>query len=303
MATHVPVMAERVARLMLDSGGECFVDCTLGGGGHSAAIFDMATRPVRIYGIDLDSTALKSAEQRFDGYKGFFTKQGNFADLADLSAQLGLDQVDGILADFGLSSLQLDDPLRGFAHRLDGPLDLRYDQSSGITAADLVNSLSRYDLLHIIKTYGEERRAAQIASEIIRNRPLERTTQLADIVRKICAGKYVEKSLARVFMAFRIAINKDLDAIDKMLPSALELLRPGGRLVIISYDSSQDRRVKLFFRHHAQSCSCPPTLSVCVCDARAELTILTKKPIRPERDEIMANPRSRSGKLRAAEKK
>ncbi len=299
---HVPVMAPLVRELLLGNGGSRYFDCTVGGGGHAKALLSAADRPLELYGIDRDPSAIEVAAERLKGLPGVHLRTGNFADLADHARLWDLDRVDGIFADLGQSSLQLDDPERGFSFMSDGPLDLRYDRLTGTTAAEVVNTLPQGELARIIRIYGEERRAGHVAAGIVRNRPLERTSQLARIVRECCPGRYTEKSLARVFLSLRNYVNGDLDHLKRFLDAALGLLRSGGRLVVISYDSLQDRIVKSFFRLRAQSCTCPPDAAICVCSGRPELVIMTKKPVRPDREEVAANRRSRSALLRCAEK-
>jgi len=302
MAHHKPVLVEKVVEILLDVDGELFIDCTLGAGGHSEALFEAADHPIRILGIDKDTDALSLAIKRLAGRKSITIERGSFNNLDDIAAEHEFIEVDGILADFGQSSDQLEDPVRGFSHRTEGPLDMRYDPYSGSTAAEIVNERSQTELAEIIRRYGQERMANRIAVAIIRSRPLHTTTQLSSVVRKACPDAHINKTLARVFMALRVFVNDELSAIKGLLPKALGLLRIGGRMVFISYDSNQDRIVKEFFRTRSQTCTCPPGLPVCVCDAHSELKILTPRVIKPGRLEIETNPRSRSARLRAAQK-
>ncbi len=302
MAFHKPVLVEKVVEILLDVDGELFIDCTLGAGGHSEALFEAADHPIRILGIDKDPDALSLAAKRLAGRKGITIERGSYVSLDDLAAKHGFIEVDGILADFGQSSDQLEDPARGFSYRTEGPLDMRYDPYSGTTAAEIVNECSRTEIAEIIRCYGQERMANRIAVAIVRSRPLHTTTQLSSVVRKACPGAYIEKTLARVFMALRVFVNDELSTFKELLPKALGLLRIGGRMVFISYDSNQDRIVKEFFRTRSQTCTCPPGLPVCVCDAHPELKILTHRVIKPGTLEIETNPRSRSARLRAAQK-
>jgi 16S rRNA (cytosine1402-N4)-methyltransferase len=219
-----------------------------------------------------------------------------------LAQEWGVGPVDGVLADFGQSSDQLDDPVRGFSHRLAGPLDMRYDPSGGITAAELINGLDRRGLEVILKEYGEERQAARIAAAVIRSRPIETTDALAEVVRRVCSPQFIQKTLARVFMALRMAVNDEAGAIPNLLPQVLALLTPGGRMVFISYDSHQDRPVKDFFRRMSRGCSCPAEFPVCICGGKPQIRVLTRRAIRPSAEETAANPRSRSARLRGAVK-
>lgn len=302
MAYHQPVLKREVVKFLLDGDRRLFIDCTLGAGGHTEALLEAADRPVKILGIDKDPDALVLARKRLSGLPGVIIEQGDYAALDETAAKAGINEVDGILADLGQSSDQLRDPARGFSHRLDGPLDMRYDPQTGHGAADIINSCSQDELAEIFRRYGQERAARRIASAVVRSRPVSSTGQLASIIRKAVPGAYIEKTLSRIFMALRIVVNNELEAIERLLPIAHQLLSPGGRMVFISYDSNQDRLVKDFFRLKSARCTCPPEIPVCVCNAKPELRVLTPHVVKPARDEIQSNPRSRSARLRAAEK-
>jgi len=302
-AVHQPVMVETVVRFLLEGGGSRFIDCTVGAGGHCEALMRSAGKALKIYGIDRDPEAIGLARSRLSSRKRVVLTRGNYADLEEIADGWGVSRVDGILTDFGQSSDQLDDPKRGFSHRFDGPLDMRYDTTTGLAAAELINQSSREEIVLILRRYGEVfREAKRIAEAIVRARPLDRTGQLADIVREVCHEPFIQKALARVFMAFRIAVNDELHAIDQLLPQIHRLLVPGGRMVFISYDSHQDRRVKSCLTRLTGACTCPPGLPVCVCGARRELEILTRRVVRPTQSEVQTNPRCRSARLRAAVK-
>ncbi len=300
MATHIPVMAKRVAKEVLGNQYRLIIDCTFGLGGHAEELNDTADYPIEIYGIERDPKTIEFALDRFKSNKNTHIRQGNFADLDEHARQWGIVEADAVFADLGQSSLQLDDPRRGFAFRLDGPLDLRYDQTSGETASDVLNQMSRDELADMFFTLGEEKRSRRIASEVVKSRPVERTSQLVKIVSRICPGRYLEKSLARIFLSLRNFVNNDLDSIERMLTCAVPLLKKGGRIIVISFDSLQDRIVKNFFREQSQSCICSPDAPVCVCNVKPKLKILTKKPVIPEADELAVNPRCRSAKMRCA---
>lgn len=302
MALHKPVLTSVVTELLLEGERRLFIDCTIGGGAHAAALLNASERSIRIFALDKDPAALKLAAERLSGYKDVTILQGDYASLDEIAVEWSIIEVDGIFADFGQSSDQLEDHERGFSHRFDGPLDMRYDNRSGLTATEIVNEYSKSELTEIFRRYGQERQASRIAAAIIRKRPVYRTGQLADLIRRNSSGAFIEKTLARVFMALRTEVNSELNAIAKLLPRAFTLLKQDGRMVLISYDSNQDRIVKDFFRLKSRPCTCPPSLPVCVCGARPELKILTPHVIKPDKVEIDINPRSRSAKLRAAEK-
>ena len=262
-----------------------------------------------LLGIDADPVALALAgEQLAEFGKRVALVQGNFADLEEIASEHGFGPVDGVLLDLGLSSLQLEAAGRGFSFQLDGPLDMRFDPSAGsghrpgqaTTAADLVNGLSVEELASVLSRYGEEPRARRIARAIVAERPINTTGELAALVeRTVGRGRRIHPA-TRTFQALRMAVNEELECLAEALPQALRLLVPGGRLAIISFHSLEDRLVKQFFRSEARGCLCPPGIPVCVCGHRASLEIVTKKPIRPSAEEVAANPRSRSAKLRIA---
>lgn len=299
---HIPVLAERVAAILLESGGNTFLDATIGGGGHSLHLVKKAPLRLRLFAIDLDPHALEAARDKLSGLCDFHPLHGNFAELSRFCQFWGVDEFDGIIADLGLSSLQLDANLRGFSHRFDASLDLRYDPNSPNSAADLINLSSQREIKAIIQKFGGERRAAAIAAEICRRRPLKTTGDLKRAVLAVSGIGHIEKTLARVFQAFRVAVNDELGSLERFLPSALTHLKPGSRLAVISYESETDRRVKEFFRLKARGCICPPNFPVCQCSRKPEIKVLTPKPLIPDEAEISINPRARSAKLRAAEK-
>ena len=226
--------------------------------------------------------------------------QGNFADVEEIAVEHGFCPVDGVLLDLGLSSLQLEAAGRGFSFQLDGPLDMRFAPSQTTTAADLVNSLPVEELADILFRYGEEPRARRVARAIVAERPIITTRQLAALVERTVGRRKKLHPATRTFQALRMVVNEEMECLAEALPQALRLLAPGGRLAIISFHSLEDRLVKQFFRREARDCLCPPEVLVCACGHRATLGILTKKPIRPSADEVAANPRSRSAKLRIA---
>ncbi len=299
--SHIPVLYQEVlAGLQIRPGGR-YIDGTVGVGGHARGILVASAPDGELLGIDADPMAVTLAGEQLAEFAGRVTVvQGDFADLEEIAVEHGFGSVDGILLDLGLSSLQLEAAGRGFAFRLDGPLDMRFDPSQMTTAADLVNTLSREELADILFRYGEEPRSRRIARAIVAERPISTTGELAALVERTVGRRGRIHPATRTFQALRIAVNEELECLAGALPQALRLLGPGGRLAIISFHSLEDRLVKKFFRNEARDCVCPPEIPVCVCDHRATLGIVTKKPIRPSAEEVAANPRSRSAKLRIA---
>ena len=315
---HIPVMLEEVLKFLQPKAGGHYVDGTLGGGGHAGAILERSAPDGRVLGIDSDAQALARVERGLAAAirdKRLVLVHGNFAELARIVDEAGfVSSVDGVLLDLGFSSDQVDDPERGFSFSVDGPLDMRLDQSQELTAAGLVNSLSEQELADIFWRYGEETRSRQIAWRIVQERargPITRTTQLA---RLAAAGVPYKPGLihpaTRVFQALRIAVNSELERLEAALPQIVDVLRAGktgytegdgGRMVIISFQSLEDRLVKRFMRREAMDCICPPGTPVCVCNHKATLRLLTPKPVTPTKQEVLVNPRARSAKLRAAE--
>jgi 16S rRNA (cytosine1402-N4)-methyltransferase len=300
---HVPVLYEEVLAWIQPKPGGWYVDATLGAGGHAKGILISSHPDGRLLGMDADAGALSFASKVLEPFGDrVFLQSANFRQLGAVAAALGIREVDGILMDLGLSSRQLDNPGRGFSFSQDGPLDMRMDRDRGQTAADLINHLSEADLSDLLWQYGEERQARRIARAIIAERPLATTGQLADLVARTVGRRERIHPATRTFQALRIAVNDELDALSQALPQARDLLRPGGRLAVIAFHSLEDRLVKQFYRQEAKDCVCPPELPVCVCQHRATLRVLTSKPVRPTADEIARNPRSRSARLRVAER-
>ncbi len=304
-------------QLELQGRHRLYIDGTVGGGGHTEALLERSAPNGRVLGIDADAEALERVGKRLASMiesGRLKLAQGNFGELARIvedeadfvSSAGGRSAIEGILLDLGFSSYQVDDPRRGFSFSIDGPLDMRLDRSQELTAADLVNTASEEELADIFWRYGEENRSRQIAWRIIRERargPITTTAQLA----KLAAAGVPFKPGAihpatRVFQALRIAVNSELESLEAVLPQMLDILSAsGGRMVIISFHSLEDRLVKVFMRREASDCICPPGLPVCVCGHKARLRILTPRPVTPSHQEMSANPRARSAKLRAAE--
>jgi 16S rRNA (cytosine1402-N4)-methyltransferase len=308
-ADHTPVLAEEVRELLSVTPGETIVDATFGAGGHSRAVAADLEGSGKLIAIDRDPTVrpfFDRAKASAPGVQMRFLR-GDFAVVLSQLAGNGV-KVDAVLLDLGLSSMQVDRPERGFSYATDAPLDMRMDPSDEPSAADVVNTWDERDLATIFRRYGEERYARQIARGIVRRRetaPIERTGQLVDVVKASipAPARFGEGHPAkRVFQALRIEVNHELESLETALPAALEMLRPGGRLVAISFHSLEDRIVKRFLRDRARGCTCPPELPICVCGREPELRVLTSKPVRPSAREVGENPRAASARLRAAVK-
>jgi 16S rRNA (cytosine1402-N4)-methyltransferase len=296
---HRPVLEQEVVDLLAPVLPGVVVDATLGGGGHSRRLLDEFGEDVTVVGIDRDPEALANARML-----GIRAVQGNFADLTDVVRAATEQSISGILFDFGVSSHQLDQASRGFSYRHEGPLDMRMGPDASHTAAEIVNEWPESRLTEIIRRYGEEPLARRIAQAIVAGRPYQTTSQLSTVIAGAmpAARRRVGHPARRTFQALRIAVNGELDAISSGLDQAIEIVRPQGRILAISYHSLEDRIVKRRFTRGATGCVCPPDLPVCGCGQTAELRILTRKPIRASDAEIEANNRARSAVLRAAEK-
>lgn len=301
---HISVLYQVVLEYLSVKPGGSYLDGTVGAGGHAAAILDASSPGGRLMAMDRDPAALSFAGERLASYgERVVYVHASFDQMSEMANRHGFDQVDGILLDLGLSSRQLDDPTRGFAFRFDGPLDMRLDPDSELTAATLVNEYSSDELANLIWRYGEERASRRIAKAIVAARPLATTGELAAVIIDVVRRR--ERSIhpaTRTFQALRIAVNQELDALSSALPQAISLLQSGGRLAVIAFHSLEDRIVKQFLRQSARDCICPSEQPVCTCEHKATLRILTQKPARPSADEMGRNPRSRSARLRVAER-
>ncbi len=308
-APHRPVLLGETVHFLAPERGGLFVDCTVGLGGHSEAILESSSE-TRVIGIDLDTEALDHASERLGRFgKRFLPVHANFRDISSILSQLGEQDVAGVLADLGVSSLQFDSPTRGFSFRSDAPLDMRMDsKSEAKTAADLLSQQPEEEIARIIFEYGEERKSRRIAKWIVESReqgkPIQTTKALADLVRR-AVGYSKSRAIhpaTRTFQALRIAVNHELDGLDQFVATAIDLLQPDGRFVAISFHSLEDRIIKQELRRLSGHCQCPPRVPVCSCGARAAVEILTRRPVTPERAEADQNPRARSAKLRACRK-
>lgn len=303
---HVPVMAAEVVRHIVSDNSGAYLDLTAGGGGHLAAIAAAVGPDARLYGVDRDPDAVTHASRLLRDYTQVRKIiRAEFSTIATVAGEFDVTAFNGILLDLGVSSHQIDDPRRGFAFGQDGPLDMRMDPRVGPGATELINSADEKQLAEIIREFGEERQAARLAGAIVRDRQkgmIRTTAQLTAIVNRVITGPHRIKSLARVFQAFRIAVNRELDELRSVLPAAFSLLVPGGRLAVISYHSLEDRVVKRFFQSEARPEAIYGPGQLVPEYPPARLRLITRKPVTPSPEEIAANPRSRSGKLRVAEK-
>jgi 16S rRNA (cytosine1402-N4)-methyltransferase len=292
IVTHIPVMPEEVDQYLNCRPGQIILDCTLGEGGHASRLASKISPGGSLIGIDRDEEAIEVARRKLNIFGEIIKiEQANFRDLRKVVERAGIEKLDGILFDLGVNSSQLQDPGRGFSFRIDGPLDMRMDNREDSQASDLVNRLGRKELEWIIREYGEERFAGRISRRIVEeraSRPILSTTRLAQIVTDALPGRGKIHPATRTFQAIRIYLNGELDALEQALPEAISMLKPGGRICVISFHSLEDRIVKYEFRRWDRQ--------------EGMLRILTRKPVRPGIEEVRRNPRSRSAKLRAAEK-
>jgi 16S rRNA (cytosine1402-N4)-methyltransferase len=305
---HVPVLAAEVRELLAVRPGETVVDCTFGAGGHAELLAEDLRGSGKVIAVDVDPT-VRPAFERFQRRAGVQARllRGNFAVVLEQLAGNGVG-ADAILLDLGVSSMQLDRPERGFSYAADAPLDMRMDPSAPLSARELVNETDERELAGIFRRFGEERYATQIAREIGRRRrehAITRTGDLVDVIKSAIPtpARFGDGHPARrVFQALRIAVNDELGALESALPDAVRMLRPGGRLALISFHSLEDRIVKRFMREQARGCVCPPDFPICVCGHEPVVRELTKKAIRPGAPELALNPRASSARLRAAVK-
>jgi 16S rRNA (cytosine1402-N4)-methyltransferase len=301
---HVPVLYETVLDCLALGSGDHVVDGTLGGAGHAAGCLQATAPDGRLLGLDRDPEALARARERLAPFgQRAVLVQSSFRELKAVAQMYQFFPADGVMLDLGLSSHQLASPERGFSFIKDGPLDMRFDPGQGPTAAELVNTLPIEEIARILYRYGEERQSRRIAQAIVAARPLETTRELAGVIAKAKGRRRGRTHPAtKSFQALRIAVNDELGALESALPQAVELLRPGRRLVVISFHSLEDRLVKRFFRRQSQGCICPPGQPVCTCQHQPTLRVVTRRPVRPDETEIARNPRARSARLRVAER-
>ncbi len=304
---HRAVLYHEVIQALQPRQGGLYVDATVGAGGHAWGILEASQPNGQLLGLDVDPQAIELARQRLADFgERAILVRASYTTLRAQLATLGWEAVDGIVLDLGMSSMQVDSPERGFSFQVDAPLDMRFDPLQPLRAEDLVNKLPEEALADIIYRYGEEPQARKIARAIVAARPLHTTRQLAGIVARVVAsaGRKPGRihAATRTFQALRIAVNKELEALEVVLPQAVEALKPGGRLAVISFHSLEDRLVKQFFRRESRDCLCPPRQPVCTCGHKAILREVNRHPIRPRPEEVAENPRARSARLRVAEK-
>ena len=303
-SNHIPVMLEEVMDALAVQAGGRYVDCTVGGGGHALEILERSSPGGQLLGIDADPDAIKAAQKKLETHRNsILLVNDNFVNLQTTCIKYDFFPVHGILFDLGLSSMQLNGNGRGFSFQHEAPLDMRFNPRQGTTAADIINTSSEVELARLIHIYGEENRSRQIARLIVRERPVTSTLHLARIVEK-AVGRRTAKihPATKTFQALRIAVNLELENLELALKQAIELLGFDGRLVVISYHSLEDRIVKRFMQREAKGCICPPATPVCVCGHKPRLRLIRRHVIIPVEDEVRANWRSRSAKLRVAKR-
>lgn len=304
LPTHIPVLVKEALEGLQAKPGGYFVDCTIGMGGHATAILERISPQGKLLGIDSDPEAIRVARTKLSDYQeAVVLTNDSFANLNAICKKYDFYPVDGILFDLGISSMQLDTAQRGFSFQRDAPLDMRFDPQQELTAHDIINSFSEPELARILKEYGEEHHSRLIARNIVQGRPITSTLQLAHLVEQVL-GRHRTRihPATRAFMAVRIAVNRELENLRVALEQTINLLHYQGRLVVISYHSLEDRIVKKFMRREASSCVCPPGTIVCRCGHVPTLKLISRKVIKPTPLEIKSNPRSRSAKLRIAER-
>ncbi len=306
---HLPVLAEEVMTILSPRPGSLQIDCTLGGGGHTERILEASSPNGRVLGLDADPAAIDRVRERLARFGDrLVLRNADFRDVGTVAPAAGFARVDGLLLDLGLSSFQLADTERGFGFRAGGRLDMRFDPARGVPASELVATLDAAALADIFRRYGEEPRALRIARAIVRDRaiaPVDTAERLAAVVERAAPaapGRRRVHPATRVFQALRIAVNDELGALEAVLAAAMDLLQPGGRLVVLSYHSLEDRIVKRFVATERKGCICPPELPVCVCGRVPRLRAVGPQPVMAAPDDVTSNPRSRSVRMRAAER-
>ncbi len=303
---HIPVLyQETIENLITDKNG-VYLDCTLGGGGHSEGILKVLSEKGKLISIDQDQQAIDFAVERLAKYgEKWEPYKDNFENLDTVLYLAGYDKIDGILMDIGVSSTQLNDPDRGFSYRFDTKLDMRMNKNAVVSAYEVVNEYEEGRLSKIIYDYGEERHARKIARlicELREEKPIETTGDLVDIIKRAYKGKTPKHPATKTFQAIRIEVNRELEVLERAIDKAVNALKPGGRLAVITFHSLEDRLVKNKFKDLSVDCICPPELPVCRCDNKAKVKIITRKPITPNEEELKFNNRSRSSKLRVVER-
>jgi 16S rRNA (cytosine1402-N4)-methyltransferase len=302
---HEPVMPERCSEYLITKKDGVYFDATIGFGGHAEIFLKRLSSKAKYIGCDLDENAFYYCKDKFKNDNRITLYNLNYSKVGVIKKLEDVDSFDGIFADLGVSSFQLDNPDEGFTYRFETNLDLRFDKSLNLTAADIVNSFDEKSLSKIFFEFGEELNSKKIASAIVefrKEKRLEKTTELVEIIKRKIGDKNLNKTLSRIFQALRIYVNNELENIDKFVKKAVESLATGGRIVILTYHSLEDRAVKRALKYCESDCVCPNDAPICRCDKQKQIVVLTKKPIEPDEEEIKKNPRARSAKLRAAER-
>jgi 16S rRNA (cytosine1402-N4)-methyltransferase len=304
---HISVLLDECIEGLNIKENGIYVDCTLGGAGHSSEILKRLSPEGRLIGIDQDTNAIKAAKERLKGYSNVTYVHDNFYNIDCILKELNIDGVDGVLMDLGVSSYQLDTAERGFSYMKDAPLDMRMNTEKSISAYEIVNEYSEEELFGIIRDYGEEKFAKKIARNIVSSRnikPIETTLELVDVIKRSIPIKFQQGGhpAKKTFQAIRIEVNKELEILNKAVEDSIKNLNSGGRIAIITFHSLEDRIIKTKFKELQNPCTCPKEFPVCVCGKKPVIDIITKKPIEPSEEEKDSNPRSRSSKLRVAQK-
>lgn len=302
---HIPVMLNESLDYLIVNKSGIYFDGTMGFGGHSQGILKLLNKDAQLISTDVDATAFEHSRKKFSHESRMKVYNFNFNKIDIISKIESIKAFDGVFADLGVSSFQLDSPSAGFTYRREAKLDLRLDKNIAVSASDIINSFSEEDIANIIYKYGEEKNSRKIASRICNvraQRKIETTKDLYEIIFDITSPKYLVKTLSRVFQALRIYVNDELNILRSFITKAIDLLKTRGRIVLLSYHSLEDRIIKDVFKYEALDCLCPKDFPVCMCDKESRLKILTKKPVIPSDREVNENPRARSAKLRAAER-
>ena len=307
---HKSVLLQEIVQFLNPRAGQIYIDATIGFGGHAVEILKRILPDGKLLGIDQDEKAIAWLGAKYESkYPNLTLKKANFSEIGEVARESGHQNAHGIVADIGVSSVQLDEPMRGFSFKNDGLLDMRMDKSQELTATEIVNTYSEQNLTRVFSKYGEERLSKTIVRKIVAKRtekPFKTTLELAELIRGIYGKKGLKgvkiHPATRAFQALRIEVNNELEHLEKFLPQALDLLAPKGRLAVITFHSLEDRTVKDFFQREAKGCICPSEYPICKCEHVKRVKIITKKPILAGEKEIQENPRSRSAKLRVIEK-
>lgn len=303
MIQHIPVLYQEILEYLRPHPGGRYIDGTLGAGGHAAGLLSASSPDGTVLAFDRDPQALRFAREQLREFGDRIRfVHASYAEMQEVAPEMGFDEVDGILLDLGLSSRQLADTERGFSFASEGMLDMRFDPTRGETAADLVNHMSEKELSDLMWRYGEVKQSRKFARAIVQERPIYTSDQLAELIARVARRRGRIHPATQVFQALRIAVNDELTHLERGLQAAITLLGKSGRLAVISFHSLEDRIVKQTFRQQAKGCICPPEQIVCTCDAEPVLKLVTRKALRPTEAEVSENPRSRSARLRVAEK-